>query len=96
MFDIKYYKIEKMGVFKRMSNACIATFNAFWTGLGNMIGSPLVGLNTFFVSERTVLDLEKLKADRESYPNISGGALGHFFDDDDEDWKRAHRKEYGE
>ena len=93
MFSPKYYKIEKLPFFKRIALGLMAMFNSFWNGLGHTIGSPIVGLNTFFVNERIVLDIEKLAKDDEA--NISANGTGHYFGDDGEDWKRAHREEYG-
>lgn len=98
----KYLKIKKLGFFGR-SVAGLAVFaSSIIASMSYLIRAPINALEAFCVTEAQVIDQQKMIDDliekEKQNPNRDGPTMHveHHLNDEDEEWKKAHKEEYGD
>jgi hypothetical protein len=82
---------QKIGFGERVSLAIQQAVGTFCIVIAGILLLPVNFIRTLFTTTRKVLEVDMKTG---GFP--LGGFGGHQLPDDDEDWKRAHREQYGD
>jgi hypothetical protein len=81
---------EKIPFGERLSMAISQAASTFCIVIAGVFLLPVNFFRTLFTSKRRIIEFNITRAPSEN------GAVGDFHLDDEEDWKKAHREQYGD